>query len=392
MTRRRGLRIGLNLFFLGPEAGGAGRYARELVANLLRLEPELKVTVFVSKDASAEFLDSLPWRREVTWIRLRSAIGGPPGHVLVEMAAQMGAVAVHAARRRLDLVHGLANVGPVTGRSFARVVTLLDITWMHQPETLDWRTRWGMKASSLASARAADRVIAISDTTRQDFLATLGLEREKVDSVPLGVAGARSPTLAPEEVRTRFDLGAGSLVLSVAALRPHKNLPVLVDAFSRLQDSDAHLVIAGSGGTPDEERRVRQTASHCGVGERVRVLGAVSEEELEGLYGAADCFVLASLHEGFGLPILEAMARGVPVACSDRSALAEVAGDAAAQFDPSAPGSIATAVRRVLTDPGLARRLVERGRERAEVYTWERTALGTLDTYRRAVAQRHRHD
>jgi glycosyltransferase involved in cell wall biosynthesis len=114
----------------------------------------------------------------------------------------------------------------------------------------------------------------------------------------------------------------------------------------------------------------------------------VSEDELEGLYRAADCFALPSMHEGFGLPVLEAMARGVPVACSDRSALPEVAGDAAEHFDPSSPDSIARALRRVLTDRDRAAALVDRGRARAAQFTWEATAQSTLATYRRTLDER----
>jgi glycosyltransferase involved in cell wall biosynthesis len=381
------LRVGLNLFFLSAHAGGAGRYARELVGRMLDLEPGIEITTFVSRDAPRDFLASLEWARDVRWVRLPSGIGGPPGHVLVEMAAQMGTVAARGARARLDVVHGLANVAPVAGGRFARVVTLLDITWIHQPETLDRRTRIGMRASSLASARAADRVIAISQTSRRDFVETLGLDPGRVDTVPLGVAAPDGSAARRAPSRAELGLPDGPLVLTIAQLRPHKNLGALVQALPEL---DAQLVVAGSGEDPAERDRLRAAASSAGVADRLHLLGAVPDDRLEALYATADCFALPSLHEGFGLPVLEAMARGLPVACSDRSALAEVAGDAALRFDPTAPAEIAAALRGLLTDAELRASLVERGRERARGFTWEETARGTLRTYRRALEGRAR--
>jgi alpha-1,3-rhamnosyl/mannosyltransferase len=121
-----------------------------------------------------------------------------------------------------------------------------------------------------------------------------------------------------------------------------------------------------------------------GVEDDVRLIGWIEPDRLEGLYAAATCLVCASLHEGFGLPVLEAMARGVPVACSNTSSLPEVAGDAALMFDPRSTGEIAQALRRLLSDEALRIRLIARGRERAHQFTWERTARLTLESYARA--------
>ena len=123
-----------------------------------------------------------------------------------------------------------------------------------------------------------------------------------------------------------------------------------------------------------------------GVSNDVRFLGWVSADELEGLYSAAACFVFPSLAEGFGLPVLEAMARGVPVTCSGRGALAEVAGDAALLFDPESERDIALSIQRLISDRAEAKRLVAAGRERANAFSWKATAAGTLAAYHRALA------
>ncbi len=133
------------------------------------------------------------------------------------------------------------------------------------------------------------------------------------------------------------------------------------------------------------EATLRELAATRGVAEDVRFLAWISEEDLEGLWGLAAAFVCPSLYEGFGLPVLEAMARGVPVACSDASSLPEVAGEAALLFDPHDEAALAATLERLLGDPALCATLRARGLERAKEFTWERTARLTLDSYARAL-------
>jgi len=135
------------------------------------------------------------------------------------------------------------------------------------------------------------------------------------------------------------------------------------------------------------EAELREHAKARGLEDDVRFPAWVSDEQLEGLWALARAFIYPSLYEGFGLPVLEAMARGVPVACSDASSLPEVAGDAALLFDPHRPAQIAAAIRRLLTDAGMRERLGELGRLRASAFTWERSARLTLETYARALGR-----
>ena len=144
-------------------------------------------------------------------------------------------------------------------------------------------------------------------------------------------------------------------------------------------------VVVVPGYSTWHEAELRAHAVALGIEGDVRFPGWVSAEELEGLYGVARCFVLPSLYEGFGLPVLEAMSRGVPVACSDRSSLPEVAGDAALLFDPSSPRAIAGALERLLGDDGLVASLREAGRAQAARFSWEATARGVLASYSRAL-------
>jgi glycosyltransferase involved in cell wall biosynthesis len=201
---------------------------------------------------------------------------------------------------------------------------------------------------------------------------------DKVDVAPLGPGipeDAKGPP--PLEIRRQFDIGDSPLVLSVLAKRPHKNAARLVEGFVRVPD--ALLVMPGY--STSHERELREQIDEAGIGDRTRLLGWVDDATLDGLYRAADCFVFPSLAEGFGLPVLEAMLRGTPVACSNTTSLPEVAGDAALLFDPLDIEAIAVSIRRILEDEGLAERLRAMGRERAKRFTWEETASRTLKSY-----------
>lgn len=158
----------------------------------------------------------------------------------------------------------------------------------------------------------------------------------------------------------------------------------LIRAIGLIQPDRRPLLVVPGYSTPHEDE-LRGVAAECGVGDDVRWLGWVEPSELEGLYSAAACFVFPSLYEGFGLPVLEAMARGVPVACSGRGSLAEVAGDAALLFDPESEPAIATAIERLLNDGAEAERLRVAGRQRAERFSWAATAAGTLASYERVI-------
>ena len=337
------------------------------------------MVAFVGRDASQR-LFSQPWSTEIEWVRLPVRITNRT-HLL----AQMLALPALAAQRSLDILHSPANIGPPAAPRVARVVTLLDLIWLHQREAWDAsRAGRAMGTLSRSSARRADRVIAISNAARDDFVANLGLDASRIDVTPLGVEppAAAQPELEAE-LRRRLALDGAQVVLCVAQKRPYKNLATLVRAAAQVEERP--LVVLVGAPTPHEEE-LKRLAGELGVQEQVRFVGWLSEADLEAVYRLAACFVLPSLIEGFGLPVLEAMARDVPVACSNRTAMAEVAGDAALLFDPDDQQAVTESIRRLLRDRELASSLVQRGRERVRAFTWERTAAASFASYRRAVA------
>ncbi|MGH2855115.1 MAG: glycosyltransferase family 4 protein [Solirubrobacteraceae bacterium] len=378
----RPLRVGLNLIFLGARAGGAGRYARELTGGLLAAEPATEVTVFVSREAPAD-LRAEPWAQGVRWVTVPVVMHGPPLHVPAEYLA----LPALAALGGLDVLHSPANTGPAVTPRVASVVSVLDLIWLHRPA--EWeaspRVHRTMRRRVGRAVRRADRIFTISHATASDLEATLGLAGERIEVTPLAARPPHAEAAAEGLLRTQLGLADARVLLCVAQKRPYKNLHRLVRALPAL-DEDVTLVLPGSP-TP-YEAQLRALAAELGVERRVRFPDWLSEEQLEGLYALSSAFVLPSLIEGFGLPVLEAMLRGVPVACSNAPALTEVAGEAALTFDPERQDEATAAIRRLLDDRGLARELAGRGLQRAQAFTWRRTGELSLAGYRRAIAAR----
>lgn len=376
------LKVGLNLTYLVEDSGGSGTYARQLLPNLLAAEPGIEVTAWIGATAP-QWLTEEPWAGEVRWVRLPVPGVGSPWHMWYEL----GGIGLDACRRRLDVVHGLAYLTPLVHPRVAAVATILDVIWLQHAQATDARFRAVMGTLVPLVARRSTRLVAISRAARDDICSTLGLSPDKFDITHLGIEPPRRQPPPVQDVRDRLELGERRLILCVAAKRAHKNLDGLIRALACFPPgspgASAALVLPGS---PNEyERHLRSLAEELGVAERVVFPGWVSDDDLNGLYAAASCFVLPTFQEGFGLPVLEAMARRLPVACSEIPALTEIAGEAAVFFDPYRPESIAEAIGRVMAEPQLAQRLVATGLTRCAQFSWRRTAEETLASYRRAL-------
>lgn len=374
------MHVGLNLIYLVPgETGGPEIYARELIPALRKVAPEVRLTSFVNREAAAV---EAPWNELTETVVLPIEATNRVNWVRGEQLM----LPRHAPRQGVDLVHSLANTGPTWGR-FARVQTVLDLLYMMVPEAHFGLRGLGMRVLVPAAARRSHRVITISQSTRRDLIDRLHVPGEKIDVVPVGL-GTRfaGRPLAEHELRRRLGLGDRTVALSVSTKRAHKNLMRLLEAHALIPSGERPLLVLPGYPTPHEDE-LRRRAGALGIEDDVLFLGWLPPEELEGLYAAAALFVFTSLYEGFGMTVLEAMARGVPVACGAASAVPEVAGDAALLFDPESPEQIAEAMRSLLRDGALRDRLAEAGRARAEQFSWERTARETVDSYRRALSE-----
>lgn len=368
------MRVGLNLMPIGAKAGGVGRYAAELPAALIRADPSLSLTVLASRD-----LPRMPWEDAVRVLRLPVRLGSRPG-----MALQLGGLPALGLLRGLDLVHSVANVGPPRVPGLPSVTTVHDLIWLHAGA--DWGTPAAvaaMRRVALRSARWSTRVQANSQATAEDLMHVARLPADRIDVVPFGARPGEVAAAPEQEVRSALGLDAAPVVLAVAQKRPYKNLAVAIHAMQRV--TEAILVLPGARTAHEEE--LRSLADELGVAARVRFPEWVEDRTLEALYRLAACVVVPSLFEGFGFPVLEAMARGAPVACADAGALPEVAGDAALLFDPRDDEAVGAAVSRLVRDQALRDRLADAGRRRAALFTWERCAEATLASYKRALAK-----
>jgi glycosyltransferase involved in cell wall biosynthesis len=284
-----------------------------------------------------------------------------------------GALPPNARRRLLlgpraaDLFHGLNQRLPRIGRGRA-IATFHDLFVMTgEYSTADFRARFTAQARE-ATARA-DAIIAVSAFTKQQVVDLLGFQADRIHVVRHGVHPPAATAPTPRE----------NVVLNVGAVQSRKNISRLVDAFESL-DASWRLVLAGSFGYGADAIRARIDGSP--VRDRISVLGYVDGAELARWYARASIFAFPSLDEGFGMPVLEAMSAGVPVITSNRSALPEVAGDAAILVDPHDIDALAAALRSLSKNPDLRDTLIAKGRERAQTFSWDKAVRETWDVYR----------
>ena len=350
---------------LGPQAGVA-RYLRALLREWAASElPFARVVLLAPGQPPAGALPSVhPFESRI----LPSGAGGVGLHWTLAHAA-----------RDADVLFCPSYVSPLPFRG-RTVVTTHDAVHELLPETFPRRARyrpWLYRRS----ARRADAVITDSEASRSDLIRLYGLDPQRVHAILLAADEAFS---FPDDamaamVRERYGLGDGPLVLYVGRFSHRRNLPALVRAFGRCRarlPPGARLALVGDDplGLPlaDEARR-------ADVADAVRLLGHVDDEDLPALYRAATVFVYPSDHEGFGLPPLEAMAAGTAVVTLANSSLLEVVGDAGLLLPRADEDALAGAIERLVGDPRLRAAYAARGRERAAMFSWRRTARQTID-------------
>ncbi len=266
--------------------------------------------------------------------------------------------------------------------------TLYDLIPQLFPRYVSLRARLLYRLATRLALRAATHVITISEATRADLLSHFDYPEERVSAIPL----APGPEFVPQSegaqrrIRRKYHLPE-HFVLFLGINKPHKNLENLIKAWKRVLDasSQPRLMLAIAGAWDERYPQAKVMALRGELTHSIRFLGPIPEGDLPALYSAATLFVFPSFYEGFGLPVVEAMACGTPVACSNRSSLPEVAGTAGVLFDPHDPADIAAAVVRLLSDHELRSQKSEQGLQQASQFSWEHCAAQTLDLYRRIL-------
>jgi glycosyltransferase involved in cell wall biosynthesis len=363
------------LWFSTP--GGIGTYIRELVPALERADSTLTLTLFRSRWDSPGPSDE--WLNGKRVVQVPAGIGSLyPRWDLLARPRLPPSLAGH------EIVHATNPVAiPPAGARQRLVVTVHDVAFEKFPSLYSRRWRWLYRMGLRATERRADAILTPSQATADDVVALTG--RERVHVVPLA-ATLPERHADPSEALRRLGIPS-PYVLFVGALEPRKNLVRLVRAYRKAAASGLPhaLVLAGwPGWRPDE---LLSEIAREGPGRIVRS-GALAGDDLDAVFRGAAVFVYPSLYEGFGLPVIEAMARGIPTVASAVSSIPEVAGTAAYLVDPRSEDEIASAIERVLTDESVAAQLRARGPAQAKKFTWDATAAGTLAVYREVMAER----
>lgn len=357
-----------------PHFPGVGRYTASLAAALAACI-DASERLVVLRDSG----ESSAWPRGDTMGTRVQIVDVPPSPfsvrqqwVVPQVLRHVGATLYHSPYYMMPFWPGVPTV-----------VTLHDLIPLRYPHLFTRKQRLVYRIAARLAVHAAKRVVTVSAAAARDISQLLRVPAERVVVIP----AAADPTFRPQSesaiaaMRGRLSLPP-RYALYVGTNKPHKNLVRLIEAWARVRAGDAALVIAGVWDARFPE--AQQRAAALGVNKSVHFLGRVAEADLPALYGGALVFVFPSEHEGFGLPVIEAMACGVPVACSSAASLAEVAGEAALQFAPHDVEAMAAAIGSLLGNSDLRAEVSRRGTARATQFSWATAAHLTLDVYRNA--------
>jgi glycosyltransferase involved in cell wall biosynthesis len=369
------MRIGISTLFLTPSKhGGTETYLRGLLTGLASVDGDNEYVIFTNTiNHDSLDLNAPNFTRHLCRCSGKSRVT----RIAYEQLFLPGIVTKYG----IDILHSPGYVSPVTGK-FGKVVTIHDMQYIYYPNYFPKARLLYWKYFLPISARKSDIILTVSENSRADIVNLLNISKDKVfvtyEAPKFCADSNKGDSLPP--VMKKYNI-RDNYILSVASLLPHKNLDRLIEAFALLEDKINHqLVCVGIKGhaLDDIGRTIRNKLNHP---DRVAILGYISDQDLAAIYKGADLFILPSLFEGFGIPLLEAMALGCPVAASNRTSIPEIVGDAAVLFDPEDTQGIADAMLLVLSNQSLRNDLVHRGLLRAKLFSWHKMAKETLNVY-----------
>lgn len=357
------MRIALDCRSVFRGMGGIGRYAWNLLHEFADLDRENDYLCIFTHLGPPEPL-RLPSR-----FRVRIFEAG-----MIDERFDQFALPGILEEEEIGLYHNPTFSVPVVRTRSRTVATIHDVVFKRHPELVEPKLRLYLDAATRRACRAADALVTVSEFSREEISRLYDVDPSRITVIPNGI---RPPGPATAESPVR-----GSYVLYVGSIEEKKNIDILLRGFRGVKSS-VRLVLAGSkGGYPLEER-----IAELGLQDRVSVLGYVPESVLEALYRDASAFVYPSLYEGFGLPPLEAMARGVPTLVANAASLPEVVGDGALLFDPHSAEALTRALESVVESPNLREDLARRGKERAAQFRWSTSAFRHLELFSSIVRE-----
>ena len=376
---RHDAKIGINAHLLSPVSGyrraGIHQYIAQVLRNLPRLNGRSHYTIYTRDCASIEEREgfkvvSSSWPTEKRSVR-----------ILWEQVSWP----IQIEQEQFDLLHSMAFVSPILHK-IPTIVTVYDLSFVHFPDTFPALQRLYLHSQTARSVRSARRVITISEASRQDLHDFFEIPLDKIDVVLPGVDQVFRSVPADQVNAFREKQGiTGRFILHVGTLQPRKNVPVLLEAFSLSRAKGTVLVLAGAKGWQYDE--IFAMIKDLGLERRVHFTGYVADQELPLWYNAADALVFPSIYEGFGMPVLEAMACGTPVIAARTSSIPEAGGEAALYFEPQDAAALARHIDSVLDDDRLAKHMQQSGLEQAQKFSWEQAGIETSQVYARSLAK-----
>lgn len=267
------------------------------------------------------------------------------------------------------------------------VIAILDVSYIYFPQLFKKRDLYQLKLWGRYSIKKAKKIITISNSSKNDIIKTYGVKANKIAVIYPGIRkiSVNERVLNMNELNKKFGI-EGDYILFVGTLQPRKNISKLIEAFSKLKKQNLKLVIVGKKGWLYED--ILNAPAKFGISEKVKFLDFVNDEDLPSLYKNALCFVLPSLYEGFGLPVLEAMQYGCPVLTSNVSSLPEAGGDGAIYFDPQNADDIAQKIEEVISNKNLREEMVKKGYNQVKKFSWKKTAKETLKVLEEVTNER----
>ena len=371
------MRFSVDAHAIGQHLTGNETYIRNLLCGFAALDQQAEFVTYLSRHTTEDGLPARFCKQRVSvnpFIRLGFDI---PRRLRLD---------------RPNLLH-VQYTAPLFC-SAPIVVSVHDVSFLEHPEYFTPFRAFQLRCTVRHTVKAAARVLTVTEFSKRSILAAYGLPEEKVVVLPNGVSAEFRPIpreAAQRFVRSSFGIKA-PFILTVGDLQPRKNHLGLIRAFEELLEAHPqfphHLVVVGK--ETWHSPAIRAAARKSSAGSRIHFTGFVSDDQLHQLYGACELFVYPSFYEGFGLPILEAMATGRAVACSNTSGMPEVADSAALLFDPRHANEIMLAMRDLILNPEMRMRMERLGAQRATMFSWERTAARTLDVYYEVAGDRSR--
>jgi len=375
------MRIGINALFLIPgKVGGSEVYLRNLLCHLAKIDRQNEYILFVNKENFHTFQISQPNFTEV-FCPIKASFR--PARILWEQFI----LPFQIKKSNIEVLHSPGYTAPLLV-SCCSIVTIYDMNCFYYPEDFSKSTTFFLKLLVTLAARRSDKIITGSRNSKKDIVQILKISESKTCVIYGAASSHLSVPLAIEnkvrgKLKQRYSINK-KFILTVSVSHPHKNLYRLIEAYDILYKKyqiDCQLVIVGIKGRAQSV--LMSLVKELSLEKRVMFTGWIPDEDLSLLYSEAELFVFPSLFEGFGIPILEAMAHGTPVVSSNTTSLPEVAGRAALLVDPYRVDKIAEAMHRILTDETLRATLIKKGFNRASQFSWEKTARETLFAYKR---------